>query len=565
MSEMYRRGGDAPDLVPPTLAAGPGRSAPDPEDDLVGSTLAGRYHILRRLGEGAMGNVYLGEHVKIGRQDAIKVLRNNLATDRDAIARFLRGTRNVSAIRHPNVCTIYDYSDTEDGLQFVAMEFVPGETLKDLLHRAGVLPLARAVDITAQTAEALEAAHAAGIVHRDLKPANIMVMQSRTGTDEVKVVDFDIAKGREDGDEEEVTRLGFVIGTPEYMSPEQLVGERLDGRSDIYSLALVLFRTLTGKLPFGTDSGQEVILRRLTERPLLLAEASPEAAFPEELERVIHRALSRRPQDRHSSVQDFGREVIASVGGVVAADRRQNAYATPSEAQARPLPLEPEPVVRPAEDRKSSGSRILATRKNVIWGAIAAAGMLAGSIGAVMMMRPGATEQPLSPAERVLEAVEPTPATDVGATGSQGVPVDVPVTAANLGGASGPGGGSAPGGVGEPTPAPPASTPPVGQPAASAVTAVNAEEVLFELLGRLDPNASRPVLAGVRDTAEFVFDLPGVATNERAFAAYILGNALLPLGDTVGSVSWLEQAVRLRPDGPGYQQLLDTYRQLLSP
>src|SRR5690606_23194965 len=156
--------------------------------------------------EGAMGAVYLGEHMKIGRRDAIKVLRQGLATDPDTIARFIRGTRNVAMIRHPNICTIYDYSDIAGDVQFVAMEYVAGRTLRELLEEEGRLPVEVAVHITRQAADALHAAHEVGIVHRDLKPANIMVVKARDGSYDVKVVDFDIAKGSADGEGEEVTR-----------------------------------------------------------------------------------------------------------------------------------------------------------------------------------------------------------------------------------------------------------------------------------------------------------------------------------------------------------------------
>jgi len=282
-----------------------------PDTDLVGALLAGRYRVLRKLGEGAMGAVYLAEHLNIGRKDAIKVLRDNLANDPEAIARFLRGTRNVSAIRHGNVCAIYDFTQTEGGLRFLAMEYVEGPTLKEVLDREGTLPVERAVDIACQVAAALDAAHGAGIVHRDLKPANIMLVRGKAGADVVKVVDFDIAKGPDGG--EEVTRLGFVIGTPEYMSPEQLMGEPLDGRSDVYSLGLVLFRMLTGTLPFHAEGTQDIMIARLTSAPMRLDEAKPGVAFPEALQRALDRALQRKAADRQEDAEVFAQEIRAAV------------------------------------------------------------------------------------------------------------------------------------------------------------------------------------------------------------------------------------------------------------
>jgi eukaryotic-like serine/threonine-protein kinase len=291
---------------------------PDPAlqpdgDDLLGRVLAGRYRILGKLGEGAMGAVYVGEHLTIGRRDAIKVLRPALAGDAEAIARFTRGTRNVSAIQHHNVCTIYDFSDSPDGIRFLAMEFVEGETLKDLLDREGRLEPTRAVAIARQVADGLQAAHDAGVVHRDLKPGNIMISRRPDGRELVKVVDFDIAKGPAEAEGEEVTRVGFVVGTPEYMSPEQLIGERLDGRSDLYSLGIVLFRMLSGRLPFQPAPTQEVMIQRLTGTPLRLGEALTDASPL--LEQALARALARKREERQASAEEFAREITAALPG----------------------------------------------------------------------------------------------------------------------------------------------------------------------------------------------------------------------------------------------------------
>jgi eukaryotic-like serine/threonine-protein kinase len=290
---------------------------PPRASELLPETLfADRYRIVRKLGEGAMGGVYLAEHTRMGRLDAIKVLNASLETDREAIARFERGARNVSAIRHPNVCTIYDFSTTADGVNFLAMEYVDGPTLKEVLDREGALPPARALEVARQVALGLHAAHEAGIVHRDLKPGNIMLYRQRDGTELVKVVDFDIAKGPEAAAGEEVTRHGFVVGTPEYMSPEQLMGERLDGRSDIYALGIVVFRMLTGAQPFRSESTQDLMIARLTTAPLSLAEVLPGAALPPAVQAALNRSLQRRPQDRHATAAEFAEEMQAAVAAL---------------------------------------------------------------------------------------------------------------------------------------------------------------------------------------------------------------------------------------------------------
>jgi len=290
---------------------------PSPEvdaGDLVGRVLAGRYRVLRRLGVGAMGAVYVAEHTRIGRQDAIKVLRAAMARDPEAIARFTRGARNVSRIRHPNVCTLYDFGNTEEGFHFLAMEFVDGPTLGTLLEREGPLPLDRAVNLIGQVGEALQAAHALGIVHRDLKPDNIMVARAADGSEQVKVVDFDIARGPAEEEGPAVTRHGFVVGTPEYMSPEQLTGDPLDGRSDIYSMALVLFRMLTGRLPFEGSTAQEIMVQRLTREPMTLGQATG-SPFPQALEEAVSRGLRRKADERPGDARTFANEVRSTLSG----------------------------------------------------------------------------------------------------------------------------------------------------------------------------------------------------------------------------------------------------------
>ena len=280
--------------------------------NLVGSVLADRYHIVRRIGEGGMGQVYLAEHVKMRRRSAVKVLHQGMVNDPDAIARFNREASNASQIQHPNVAAIYDFGETDDGLIYLAMEFIDGEPLRKMIERQGALTAIQAADITRQVADALEAAHEMGIVHRDLKPDNIMIARGRNGEDVAKVVDFGIAKATS-GDDQKVTRTGLAIGTPEYMSPEQLSGDSLDNRTDIYSLGLVAFNMLTGQLPFPAVSSREAMIARLTERPRTLAEIKDDVAWPAELQTVMDRALASQPQERYAHASDFGRDLVRAV------------------------------------------------------------------------------------------------------------------------------------------------------------------------------------------------------------------------------------------------------------
>ncbi len=349
--------------------------AKSPTADLVGQVVADRYAIIRKLGEGGMGAVYLGEHVKMGRKSAIKVMNPSMANDPDAISRFNREASNASRISHPNVCQIYDFGETPEGIIYLAMEYIQGASLTDIIEREGALPAARAARILRQSADALSAAHDLGIVHRDLKPDNIMIVQGRDGADVVKVVDFGIAKavaGEETG--QKVTKTGLVVGTPEYMSPEQLSGDKLDGRSDIYSLGLVFYRMLTGVLPFQADSAQETMIKRLTDDPMPLALARPDIAFPPGLQAVLDRALARQPAARYARASDFGRDTEEVVMGAqvpgtrvaepvtTAATQLLDAEHARRAARAKGGARRPRPRAAPAWRRSSRWRRCWAAR-----------------------------------------------------------------------------------------------------------------------------------------------------------------------------------------------------------
>ncbi|HWG52358.1 MAG TPA: protein kinase [Gemmatimonadaceae bacterium] len=299
---------------------------------LVGTIVADRYHILRKLGEGGMGQVYLAEHVKMGRKSAIKVMNPGMSSDTDAIGRFNREAANASRISQNNVAAIYDFGETPDGLIYLAMEYVDGEPLTALMEREGALTPARAADITRQVAAALDAAHDMGIVHRDLKPDNIMLARQRDGADLVKVVDFGIAKAQ-GGDGQKVTKTGLVVGTPEYMSPEQLAGDALDGRSDTYTLGLVAFHMLTGKLPFPSDTIQESMIMRLTDRPRTLAEMRPELTWPQPVQDTFDRVLQRKAEDRYQRSSQFATALTNAVRGLQGAPAGAAVSATAAVAQ----------------------------------------------------------------------------------------------------------------------------------------------------------------------------------------------------------------------------------------
>jgi serine/threonine-protein kinase len=287
---------------------------------MIGRVLAGRYRLLSKLGQGGMGVVYKGEQISINRLTAIKILTPELASNSDFAARFHREARMASRINHPNAVAIYDFGEAEDGMIYLAMELVDGETLWDMMRRTGPLHLDRVVNITRQAALALEAAHQLGIVHRDFKPENVMICRSGRG-DRAVVLDFGIAKETSiDSVAESLTLPGFILGTPRYMSPEQVKGETLDARSDLYSLATVAYEMLAGTLPFEAPTPQELMVKRVYEHPNPLLSSSPHLALPPGVEAPIMKALSRERDQRHNAVAEFAAELERAARLGVASD-----------------------------------------------------------------------------------------------------------------------------------------------------------------------------------------------------------------------------------------------------
>ncbi len=288
--------------------------------NLAGRTLQGRYVIEKKVGEGGMSFVYLATDVATRERYAIKVLSAALSQDANAMARLRREASLGMRLAHPNVCHIIRLGETEDGLVYVVMPFVEGEILADRTNRLGHLPLDTATRLVRDMAAGLNVAHDLKIVHRDLKPENIMVCRRAGGDDYAVVMDFGLAKERRAGAElQKLTATGIILGTPEFMSPEQLRGKPLDARTDIYSLALMTFEMLTGKLPFQGRTQQEMMIARLRSDPILLRKMRPELDFPEAVERVLAKAMQRNPDDRHQNTIEFADAFVAASRGRAAA------------------------------------------------------------------------------------------------------------------------------------------------------------------------------------------------------------------------------------------------------
>ncbi len=282
-------------------------------EDYVGRIVDKKYRVEEMIGEGGMGKVFRARQLVLDKPVVLKVLRHSLLSDERTVARFQREAKAASRLNHPNSISILDFGQAEDAALYIAMEYVQGKDLHQILSREWPLPEARVVRIVGQVLSALSDAHGAGVIHRDLKPENIMVEQRRGEPDFVKVLDFGIAKIQDStGDEgPALTRAGFVCGTPEYMSPEQARGGMLDARSDLYAVGVILYQLTTGLLPFESDSAVGFATKHLTIEPPAPSKRRPEARISPGLERLILNALAKDPNDRPQTAEEFRAELIA--------------------------------------------------------------------------------------------------------------------------------------------------------------------------------------------------------------------------------------------------------------
>jgi serine/threonine-protein kinase len=288
------------------------RGADEAADAWIGKVIDGRYRVQARIGTGGMGAVYRVEHVRMGKVAAMKVLHRELAKEDQIVKRFRREVEVVSRLNHPNIVQTFDFGSWE-GLLYLIMEHVKGEDLGAMVKRDGPLPVPRAMALGVQICSALDEAHHAGVVHRDLKPENIVCVRRRQ-EEHAKVLDFGLAKLRERPELGEITGAGNLIGTPYYMSPEQVRSEGVDHRTDLYSLGATLYRVITGEFPFDGNSPMGIMSKHLTDDLVLPSERRPGLALPEEVDRVILRAMARDPGRRYASAAEMRQELEALVG-----------------------------------------------------------------------------------------------------------------------------------------------------------------------------------------------------------------------------------------------------------
>jgi len=316
--------------------------AGDGEDPLVGQVVGGRYRITGVLGEGGMGVVYVAEQ-QMGstvRKVAVKTLHPQLSKDPSVLARFHRECGTVAQLEHPNTIKFYDFGATSDGTLYIAMEFVKGTPLDQVIEHEGPLPPERTLKITKQICGALDEAHRQGIVHRDLKPENIILTNRAGEADTVKVLDFGIAARSESADaqkEQKLTQQGMVLGTPPYMSPEQFTGKALDLRSDIYSLGVMAYEMLTGRLPFDADTPWQWATQHMTAQPRPFEASAPSATVAPQMRNAIMKALSKDRDERPESAQAFYAE-LSSGGGLTVDEPVPSSFTSAGTAAMTAVP-----------------------------------------------------------------------------------------------------------------------------------------------------------------------------------------------------------------------------------
>jgi serine/threonine protein kinase len=286
------------------------RDTADP-DPLLGRVIGGRFRVTALIAKGGMGKVYRAEQAPLGRICAIKVLNSGYAAEHDPEfhKRFFLEASVASKLTHPNTVTIFDYGRTEDDVYYMAMEYLEGHTLHRAIRESGHLPEERVVPIASQICRALREAHALGVIHRDLKPANIFLVKHGDEADFVKVLDFGLVKNVAEKEGEDLTQTGMFMGSPKYMSPEQIRGDRVDARTDVYALGIIMYEMLTGKVPFDRPSSVNILMAHVHDSPAPMRQANPRISVSRRLEETVAGCMEKNPDRRFGSMDD----VLASL------------------------------------------------------------------------------------------------------------------------------------------------------------------------------------------------------------------------------------------------------------
>jgi serine/threonine-protein kinase len=376
-------------------------------ENLIGKELLGQFRIMERIGRGGMGEVFKAEQPAMDRLVAIKILHAKLASRKDLVSRFRREARAMSRLSHPNTARVFLYGQLEESEQlYIVMEYLKGVDLARLVRRDGPMEVKRATKVMIQVLGALEEAHSVGVIHRDLKPENILLTTQGGIEDFPKVLDFGLAKVRETRlrpGSMVLTQEGMVFGTPEFMSPEQARGETLDPKSDIYSIGLIYYELLTGRLPFPKCKPMEYISHHIYTKPIPVTERVPDLKLPGTLDPIISRALEKDKADRYQSAQEFALALQKVLPRSISRDH------------LRAIPRAPANTVKGArfghggvDDKQSSlgGKKLIVIMMAVIF-------LLVGLVVWLLVTRPGESGISTIPIQNIAPVAEPTGSTPV--------------------------------------------------------------------------------------------------------------------------------------------------------
>ncbi len=400
-------------------------------ESLVGTTIDGRYRLIEHIASGGMGAVFRAEHVYMRKDVAVKVLRPDLTTASDIVERFRREAEIAASLEHDNIVRVTDFGRSPDAYLFLVMELLQGESLFERARRLGPLPIEEVVPVLVQVCAGLEAAHRRGVVHRDLKPENVFLHRLASGDTVAKILDFGIAK-ISDPTSASATHPGMVVGTPEYLSPEQAVGATVDSRADIYAVGLIAWRALAGRHPFRTDDARSLLMMQATQQVPPITEPRPDLASRPALVAALARACAKAPGERHRTAAELGRELAASLGGEVRQLpplRLVTGSVSPVPAEGATPPLQPSlrqglsirhararALLRTAIPSAWLALRRVPARLQAVWyrpgerRAVLAAGAVLLALAVVAGALAWRRQQPLRRAEALLAAGDPAAA-----------------------------------------------------------------------------------------------------------------------------------------------------------
>ncbi len=386
-------------------------AAPDP---LIGRTINERFRIVSVIARGGMGKVYRAEQAPLGRQIALKVLEANYQGDNDPEfhKRFFLEASTQSKLTHPNTVTIFDYGKTDDDVYFIAMELLEGRTLHRCIRDEAPMSADKATHIARQICRSLREAHSLGIIHRDLKPANIFLVKHGEQSDFVKVLDFGLVKDLGDKGED-LTQTGLFMGSPKYMSPEQIRGDRVDSRADVYALGVLLYEMLTGKVPFDRANSVNILMAHVHEEVPPMSDTG--VAVHPGLEAVVRRAMAKAPHDRFASMDEFlvglknaaldqGLALTHSGDTGLSGEYNLASGATPI-SYSGPGPIPGEPFESGAGLASSSDAQVRKGRAK--WVALVGLLLLSVGAGAYALVEPGAPQEGAEPNPQALASTRP--------------------------------------------------------------------------------------------------------------------------------------------------------------